>query len=133
MSPRSAWSRIAAILRKEIVDAARDRRTVLVSVLTVVAGGPIFLVLMFNFMARQVDRTHDVTLPVVAREHAPALMDYLERQQIKLVAAPADYEAQVRRGDLDVTLVVDERFDADVAQGRPGTVRLVYDRSRDRG
>jgi sodium transport system permease protein len=128
-----SWARIAAVVRKEIVDASRDRRTVLVSLFSAVAGGPIFMVLLLNFMAGQIDRAHDVTLAVVAREHAPALMDFLERQQVRLTAAPADYEAQIRRGDLDVALVVDERFDADVAQGRPGTVRLVYDRSRDRG
>ena len=46
--------------------------------------------------------------------------------------APADYEAQIRRGDLDVVLVIDDQFAADVAQGKAGSVRLVFDRSRDR-
>ncbi len=46
--------------------------------------------------------------------------------------APADYEQQVRAGDLDVALEVDADFAKDVAKGRPGKVRLVYDRSRDR-
>ena len=133
MSFSTAWARVAAVLRKEVVDASRDRRTVLVSLLSAVAGGPIFMILLLNFMATQIDRARDVTLPVIAREHAPAVMDFLERQQVKLVAAPDDYEARIRRGDLDVVLIVDGRFEADVAQGRPGTVRLVYDRSRDRG
>jgi sodium transport system permease protein len=38
----------------------------------------------------------------------------------------------IRSGDLDVVLEVDAAFADDVAQGRPGTVRLAYDRSRDR-
>jgi len=46
--------------------------------------------------------------------------------------APDDYDAQIRRGDLDVVLVIDDNFAADVAQGKPGIVRLVFDRSRDR-
>ena len=46
--------------------------------------------------------------------------------------APADYDAQIRRGDLDVVLIIDEQFAADVAQGKAGSVRLVFDRSRDR-
>jgi sodium transport system permease protein len=126
-------NRIFSIVRKELVDAARDRRTVLVSLLSAVAGGPIMLVLLFHFMATQADRARDITLPVVAREHAPALMSFLAGQQVKLVAAPGDYEAKIRSGDLDVTLVVDGQFERDLEQGRPGTVRLVYDRSRDRG
>ncbi|HEY1327466.1 MAG TPA: ABC transporter permease [Casimicrobiaceae bacterium] len=120
-------------MRKELIDAARDRRTVLVSLLSSVAGGPILLILLFHFMATQLDRALDITLPVVEREHAPALMSFLARQQVKLVDAPADYEAQIRRGDLAAALVVDGQFEHDLEQGRPGTVRLVYDRSRDRG
>jgi sodium transport system permease protein len=125
--------RTGTILRKELVDAARDRRTVMVSLLSAVLGGPLFLVLMLNFMSSQVERARDVTLPVVGREHAPALMAFLEAQQVKLVPAPADYEEQVRRGDLDTVLVVDEAFMGDIERGRQGVVRLVYDRSRDRG
>jgi len=128
MSPR-----VGTILRKELVDAARDRRTVLVSLLSAVLGGPLFLVLMLNFVSTQVERARDVTLPVLGREHAPALMAFLEAQQVKLVPAPADYEEQVRRGDLDTVLVVDDAFTRDIERGRQGVVRLVYDRSRDRG
>ena len=125
--------RIGVIARKEIVDASRDRRTVIVSLLSAVVGGPVFLILMFNFMAGQAERARDVILPVIAQDRAPALIAFLEREQVKITPAPDDYEAQIRRGDLDVALVVDPRFDADVAQGKAGTVRLVYDRSRDRG
>ncbi|HTI45129.1 MAG TPA: ABC transporter permease [Casimicrobiaceae bacterium] len=126
-------NRILAIVRKELVDAARDRRTVLVSLFSAVAGGPIMLVLLFNFMATQADRARDITLPVAGREHAPALMSFLEREEVKLTEAPTDYEARIRRGDLDVAVVVDGQFEHDLEQGRPGTVRLVFDRSRDRG
>ena len=38
----------------------------------------------------------------------------------------------MRAGDLDVVLDIDAAFAADVAKGKPATVRLVYDRSRDR-
>ncbi len=38
----------------------------------------------------------------------------------------------MREGDLDVVLDIDPKFGADVANGKPGIVRLVYDRSRDR-
>jgi sodium transport system permease protein len=56
----------------------------------------------------------------------------LERSQAVIQAAPADYEAKIRAGELDVALWIDPAFEADVAAGKAGTVRLVYDRSRDR-
>ncbi len=49
-----------------------------------------------------------------------------------MTQAPADYDAQIRQGDLDVVLIIDDHFAVDVAEGKPGTVRLVFDRSRDR-
>ncbi|MFO1317865.1 MAG: ABC transporter permease subunit [Burkholderiales bacterium] len=128
----SAWLRVATVLRKEVRDALRDRRTLLVSLLTAAAAGPIFLVLIFNLIARQADRARELHLPAVGVQHAPALAVFLTRNQVTLLPAPADYEARVRAGDIDVVLVVDEKFEADVAAGRQGTVRLVSDRSRDR-
>ena len=128
----SSASRIATVAAKEIRDAARDRRTLLVSLLTAVAAGPIFLVLIFNLIASQADRARDLKLPAVNLSIAPALADFLARNQVALPEAPADYEANIRAGELDVVLVVDPSFAADVAAGRQGTVRLVSDRSRDR-
>ncbi len=125
-------ARIAVIARKEVIDALRDRRTMLVTFLTAIAAGPILLMLVLNLVAKQADRSRELKLPVVGREHAPALMAFLERQQVVLQAAPVDYEQQVRVGDLDVVLEVDAAFGPDVAAGKAATVRLVYDRSRDR-
>lgn len=124
--------RILAVARKEVVDSSRDRRTLMVSLLTAVAAGPIFLVLIFNLIASQADRARELKLPAVGMSGAPALAAFLVRNQVALSEAPADYEAKVRAGDLDVVLVVDPDFAKDVAEGRQGRVRLVSDRSRDR-
>jgi sodium transport system permease protein len=128
----SSVQRTLAIVRKELVDTFRDRRTGTVTLLSSILAGPILLMLIFNLMASQAGRARDLTLPVQGAEHAPAVVAFLERQQVKVMPAPGDYEAAIRRGDLDVVLVVDDGFMHDVAGGRPGRVRLVYDRSRDR-
>jgi sodium transport system permease protein len=128
----SSVQRTLAIVRKELVDTFRDRRTGTVTLLSSILAGPILLMLIFNLMASQAGRARDLTLPVQGAERAPAVVAFLERQQVKVMPAPGDYEAAIRRGDLDVVLVVDDGFMHDVAGGRPGRVRLVYDRSRDR-
>ncbi len=132
MLPRTVLARVTAVARKEIVDLARDRRTMLVTLLTAIAAGPIFLLLIFNLVASQADKARDLTLPVVGREHAPALIAFLERQQVKLVDAPNDYDAKVRKGDLDVVLEIGPGFGDAVEKGSPARVHLTYDRSRDR-
>jgi sodium transport system permease protein len=124
--------RVVTVFAKELVDTLRDRRTMLVTLGTAALAGPIFLMLIFNMIARQADRAREITLPVQGAAHAPALIAFLERQQVNVVPAPDDYEAKIRAGDLDVAMIVDPAFADDVAKGKAATVRLVYDRSRDR-
>jgi sodium transport system permease protein len=124
--------RVVTVFAKELVDTLRDRRTMLVTLGTAALAGPIFLMLIFNMIARQADRAREITLPVQGAAHAPALIAFLERQQVNVVPAPDDYEAKIRAGDLDVVMIVDPAFADDVAKGKAATVRLVYDRSRDR-
>ena len=125
-------TRTLTVLQKELLDMLRDRRTATVTLLTSIAAGPVFLLLIFNLIASQAERARELTLPVAGAEYAPALIAFLERQQVTITDAPGDYDAQIRRGDLDVVLVVDDDFGTDVARGKPGTVRLVFDRSRER-
>jgi sodium transport system permease protein len=125
-------NRIFTVARKELVDTVRDRRTMLISLVTSIAAGPLFLALILNMAANQAERGRELKLPVIGAAHAPALIAFLERQQIAVQPAPEDFEAKIRNGDLDVALVIDDAFEGDVAAGRSATVRLVYDRSRDR-
>jgi len=125
-------TRIFAVVRKELLDTFRDRRTMLITLLPALVAGPLVLMLMFTVIANQLDKARELKLPTVGRDRAPALIAFLERQQVALSAAPDDYEAKIRGGEVDVVLVIDQQFEADVAQGKAGTVRLVYDRSRDR-
>ena len=128
---RRALARVATVARKEVVDTLRDRRTALVTLMPALLG-PAFLVLMLYVVAVQSGKSRDLVLPVAGAEHAPALIAFLARQQVVITAAPADFDARVRDGDLDVALDIDARFAEDVALGKPGIVRVTYDRSRDR-
>ncbi len=125
-------NRAFTVAAKEIVDTLRDRRTMLVTLLTSIAAGPLFLVLILNMTANQAERARELKLPVQGAGNAPALIAFLERQQVVIQQAPPDYDARIRAGELDVALVIDAAFEADVASGKAATVRLVYDRSRDR-
>ena len=128
----SVAGRTLTVLRKELLDMFRDRRTGMVTLLSAICAGPIFLLLIFNLIASQAERARDLKLPIVGAIYAPAVVAFLERQQVTVSEAPADYDAQIRRGDLDVVLIIDDQFAADVAQGKAGSVQLVFDRSRDR-
>ena len=125
-------SRTLTVVGKELIDTFRDRRTIVVTLVTAIAAGPLFLALILNMAANQAQKARELKLPVAGAGNAPALIAFLERQQVTIQQAPVDYEAKVRAGDLDVVLSIDAKFEADVAAGKAGTVKLIYDRSRDR-
>ena len=128
----SPMRRVLVVARKELLETFRDRRAMLTSLATAALAGPIFLALIFNMIAAQGERARTLALPVGGAEHAPALVAFLEREGVRILPLPADAEARIRAGDLDVALVVDPAFGRQVADGEPAKVRLIYDRSRDR-
>ena len=123
---------MGVIALKEIVDLLRDRRTMIVTVITAMAAGPVLMLLVINLIAGQANKARDLRLPVVGATLAPALVAFLQRQQVAILEPPADFENKIKSGDLDVVLEIDAAFAASVAKGEPGVIHLIYDRSRDR-
>ncbi|MCY1000458.1 ABC transporter permease [Myxococcus sp. MISCRS1] len=119
---------VGSVLRKELTDHVRDRRTLSSSLLWAVFGPLVFLA-TFQLMSNMM-RDKPLELPVVGRQHAPSLMAFLQRQGVTLKEAPSDYEARVRTGVLDVVLVVPEGYGRDFSTGRTADVSLIMDSSR---
>ena len=69
-------------------------------------------------------------VPVAGAERAPALMQRLREEQTVIAAAPADLEAEVRAGRLDVGLVIPDDYSSKVGAVRTAPVRVVSDPTR---
>ncbi|MDZ7592716.1 MAG: ABC transporter permease subunit [Rubrivivax sp.] len=118
----AAWT----VYLKELVDALRDRRTLLVVLLSSVAIGPAVLVLISQLVAGVEKRAEAREVVVHGIEHAPTLRNYLERQTYTVREAPAGYEQQLRDSQLgDPVLVVPADFEADLARGKAPRVELL--------
>jgi len=123
--------RAGVVFAKEVLDNLRDRRSLLAALFYPVLG-PALLVVVLLLVGRTFrDRAEaDLPLPVVGAEHAPNLMDFLGAHGLDVVAPPADPEAAVTAGDVDVVLVVPEDHAAAFEAGRPAPLQLVIDGSR---
>ena len=82
-------SGVWAVYRKELIDALRDRRTLLVVLLSSVAIGPLVLVLISLLVSGVEKRAEAREIVVHGIEHAPSLRNYIERQTYTLRSAPA--------------------------------------------
>jgi sodium transport system permease protein len=119
---RQAWT----VFRKELIDALRDRRTLLMVVLSSVAIGPALLVALSMLVAGFEERAELREVYTVGIEHAPTLANYLARQAFVVKPAPADYEHQLVSRELgDAVLVIPAEFEAELAAGQRPRVELI--------
>ncbi|HEX4912974.1 MAG TPA: ABC transporter permease, partial [Vicinamibacterales bacterium] len=117
------------VLRKELKDWSRDRRSIVTAVVGILFG-PLFFAFMFNTMANRQRQAEDVSIPVIGAQHAPALMAWLRQQAgVVIVEGPADPEEAVRTGQQEVVVVIADDFAADFSASRPAQVRIVADSS----
>jgi hypothetical protein len=106
----------------------------MVTLLSGDCAGPIFLLLIFNLIASQAERARDLKLARRRRRATRRRSSaFLERQQVTGLACSRDYDAQhsARRPRRRPRRrrSVSQRTSR---EGKPGSVRLVFDRSRDR-
>ena len=111
---------------KELTDALRDRRTLLMVVLSSVAIGPVILVALSALIAGMEQRAEAREVYAVGMAQAPTLRNHLERQGYTIKEAPADHEQQlVSRRFGDPVLLIPKDFERDLAQGTIPVVEVV--------
>ncbi len=117
---------IIAVFRKELLDALRDRRTLVMVLLSSVAIGPLVLVLISALVSGVEKRAEAREVVVAGIQHAPTLRNYLERQTYTIRDAPADYEAQLKDSKLgDPVLVIRAGFETELASGETPVIEVV--------
>ncbi len=119
---RSAWR----VFSKELLDALRDRRTLLMVVLSSVAIGPLLLVVLSFLVADIEARAEAREVHALGLDQAPTLGNYLLRQGHVLRRAPADYEAALQdRSFGHAVLLVPADFEQGLLDGIAPTLTVV--------
>ena len=122
-NPRAMWT----VFVKELKDALRDRRTLMVVFFTSIAMGPLMLVLLSSLVGKYEKRAEAREIVAIGLESAPTLRNYLERQTFVIKTAPADWEAQLKDSKLgDPVVIVPATFEDELAHGQAPRIDLVY-------
>ena len=124
---RAIW----IILRKEVVDALRDRRSWATGVFWALFG-PVMMGGMLIMIASTVrdDIEKPLHLPVQFAERAPNLIRFLEQYDVIIDDAPADPIAAVKQGDINLVLVIPPEYGEDFSSGKSASVQLILDNTR---
>ena len=128
----SMMSTLMTVMRKELRDLSRDRRTLALTLLF----GPLLYPLLILGMGKlsesrfrtQIEQPLDI--PTIGAEHAPNLVRFLAAQGLNATAAPADLAEAIRAQDIDVALRISADFGKDWADGKPALVEVIRDSTR---
>ena len=129
---RKAWLTVAL---KEARENLRDRRTLASALLFGPLMFPALLTTMLIVVGGQKkdDLEKPLSLPVVGAQHAPNLVNWLRRQSVTILAAPADARDAVLLKEAEVVLEIPKDYPDDWLASRPATVLLHFDRTNERG
>ncbi len=126
----NAISQAWTVFRKELLDAARDRRTLLVVLASSVMMGPLMLMLLSGLVAKLEDKAEQREVVLANVGQAPSLKNYLLRQTWRIREAPAGYEQLMRDSKLgDPVVVIPKDFEAALLRGDTPELELVSDSS----
>jgi len=121
------------IYRKEVVDALRDRRTLLTVLASSVLMGPLVLLAISGLVATLEAKAEQREVVVAGIARAPTLVNFFERQSYAVKPAPIDFEQQLRKAKLaDAVVVVPDDFEASLVRGDAPIVELVSDSANQR-
>jgi len=125
-------STLFAVMRKELRDISRDRRTMALALLL---GPLLYPVLMLgvgklgeNRAKTELEKVLEV--PVIGAERAPNLVAFLATRGIKAVAPPQDLDAAISRQDVDVALSIDADYAKHWREGGAAKLEIVADSTR---
>lgn len=123
--------KIMVICQKEMVDNLRDYRSWVTGLFWALFG-PLLLGGLILLLGRTVRESleESLILPVSGSEHAPNLIAFLEQRGVVTKPAPADPEAAVIAGDINVALIISPEHGENFSAGQTATVQLVFDSTR---
>jgi sodium transport system permease protein len=118
------WRRCGVVLRKEVVDHLRDRRSIALALIYPLLG-PLVVGLLLQLSAesqRGVHITHEITVAARGLDRVPELASFLALNQVELVASwGGEAQGPGKRG----RVVLD--VPADATPHGPFTVRVLFD------
>ena len=132
-------SGFGVVFRKEFVDSLRERRSVVSALVFGPLLGPVLFAVLISYAVNlQIDEAEQpIEVPVVGGEGAPNLMAHLYRRQIDVdherLADVDSLRDAVRRGDVDVGLVVDDDFGEALGRGDAAQLWIVADTANNTG
>ncbi|WP_440055805.1 ABC transporter permease [Pseudoalteromonas sp. T1lg65] len=110
---------ILVLFKKEVLDASRDKRSVMAGLYYCI-GAPILMCLLFTVMFKQMASPDSLEITITNADNAPNLVKFLNVKDIK--HGNSDETK-------DIELLISEDYQKNMAEGRSATITLIADKS----
>ncbi|ATY86170.1 ABC transporter permease [Kyrpidia spormannii] len=119
---------IGVILRKELLDLFRDRKTWMAAVILPIVLWPALILLMVNLQVQSENQARQ-NVPIAIQGHQSRVEEALWADGHIQIVQPADPLGALRAGDVRAIVRIDDQFDNKIAHRQTATVTVVYNAS----
>ena len=122
------------IVKKEVLDNLRDRRTLTTMGLSIVIG-PLLMFALLWFVEKTVEEETDlvnaepIEIGVIGHEHAPNLLNWLRQNNIEPQAFDGDVQASIQTGEQSVVLKIEPNYVEAFRAAKSAPLTLFHDGS----
>ncbi|WP_434927739.1 ABC transporter permease [Shewanella sp. HL-SH2] len=120
-------NKLIAMVRKELIDAARDKRSVMAGLYYAI-GTPLLMCAMFMVLIGQLTSPEDLNITINKADNAPDLVRYLGRKGINQADLTTEPDADVKA----IILTISDDYAANMAKAKPAEVILEADNSNEK-
>lgn len=120
---------ILTVMRKEIKDNFRDRKTVMSSIFMGAVFMPVLFVALMNFMvSQQKDKAEaQLEMAVVGSANAQSFISFVKTKGVKVKDFNGDPKEAIKNKDEDAVIIIPKTFAKSFTQGIPAKIEVYYD------
>ena len=122
---------IFIIMKKELKDTLRDRRTIFMMILFPMLLVPLFMVGINKVMLSQEEKAEskEIAIGISGEEFAPTLFDLLNNDNKIIIdnTIPTDsFSVSIKRHDIDGAIIINDDFTQKIISDEQAVIKLLY-------
>ena len=120
---------VKIVFTKELKDGCRDRRS-LMSAFFFPVMAPVLVYVMMTAIINLRTQADDSVIPVMGIENAPAFMQWLKEQNVKVESFSGDPKQAVIDKQQELVVVIPDNYQAQISQSKTAVIEVINDGSR---
>ncbi len=122
---------ILTVMRKEITDNFRDRKTVMSSIFMGAVFMPVMFVVLMNFVVGMQKDKAEAQLEIAIKgiENAQSFISFIKTKGVKINTFNGDAKKAVENKDEEAVIIIPESFADSFTKGTPAKIEIYYDAS----